>query len=297
MGVNSINEQDINRHLAVVPENIRIGDDFFLIDDFRIPPMMSEAYRVESLTTILFCMQGTAFLRVDMKEYDVKAPCMITLLYNKIIELKNVSDDFACKAIIASNRFFDSLFTNVAERQQLAAAVVGNPVLDIGEGARFVISEFFRMLKNSLADVGNPTRMEVAKHLMLACYFGFGNRFMIKPERQVGSRQSELLEEFINLLEKHYKEHHDLEFYAEHMFITPKYLSSVIQKVSGRSASDWIKDVLVLEIKTQLNCTQKTVQQISDDLNFPSQSFLGKFFKRFSGMSPREYREKRNKFQ
>jgi len=94
------------------------------------------------------------------------------------------------------------------------------------------------------------------------------------------------------LVENHYKEHRGLEFYADKLFITPKHLSKVVKTTSGKPANEWIDEYVVLEAKALLKSTNMTVEQISNELNFPSQSFFGKYFKRVTGMSPREYKGK-----
>ena len=69
------------------------------------------------------------------------------------------------------------------------------------------------------------------------------------------------------------------------------YLSTVIKNVSGKTAAEWIDDYVILEAKSLLKSTNLTIQQISDGLNFPSQSFFGKYFKRQTGISPKEYKK------
>jgi AraC-like DNA-binding protein len=83
-----------------------------------------------------------------------------------------------------------------------------------------------------------------------------------------------------------------LDFYADKLHITPKHLSKVLKAVGSKPPNDLIDDHVALEAKALLKSTNKTIQQITDELNFPSQSFFGKYFKRITGMSPREYKSK-----
>ena len=99
------------------------------------------------------------------------------------------------------------------------------------------------------------------------------------------------MEKFLSLVQINYKEQRGLEFYADKLCFTPKYLSKVIKENSGTSANDWIDNHVVLEAKALLKSTNMTIQQISDELNFPSQSFFGKYFKRHVGVSPKEYKK------
>lgn len=80
--------------------------------------------------------------------------------------------------------------------------------------------------------------------------------------------------------------------YSGGLCITSKYLSRIIKDITGYTALDYIENYVVTEAKAMLNSTMMTVQQISDSLNFPSHSVFGKYFKRVTGMSPKEYRGK-----
>jgi len=93
------------------------------------------------------------------------------------------------------------------------------------------------------------------------------------------------------------KEHRDVGFYADKMNMTAKYMTTLVKKASGKSALQWIEDYVILEAKAQLTSTVNTIQQIAFDLNFPSQSLFGRYFKRAVSMSPSDYRATHRVFQ
>lgn len=97
---------------------------------------------------------------------------------------------------------------------------------------------------------------------------------------------------FMRLLEENYKRQHTIKFYSDKMGLTPKYLSLMIKKVSGKLATEWIDDYVILEAKNLIKYSSMSVQEISYALNFPNQSFFGKYFKRHTGLSPKAYRLK-----
>jgi YesN/AraC family two-component response regulator len=105
------------------------------------------------------------------------------------------------------------------------------------------------------------------------------------------TRQSILVEKFTNLVRENYRQKREITFYANKLCLTSKYLSQVIKAVTGKSATNLIDDFVILEAKALLKSTNMTIQQISDELNFPSQSFFGKYFKRVTGLSPTVYRD------
>ena len=97
-------------------------------------------------------------------------------------------------------------------------------------------------------------------------------------------------ERFLNLVQIHFKIERFLKFYAEKLDLTPKHLSRTMKNLTGFTAVEWIERYVVLEAKVMLKASNLNIQQISDELNFPSQSFFGKYFKKNVGMSPKEFR-------
>jgi AraC-like DNA-binding protein len=109
------------------------------------------------------------------------------------------------------------------------------------------------------------------------------------------SRQSELTNKFIELVERNYTKQRELKFYAEKLALTPKHISLVVKRSSGKSATEWIEKYVILDAITQLTSTDKSIKEIAYDLGFPSQSFFGKYFCRIVGASPAEYRKAHKK--
>ena len=106
------------------------------------------------------------------------------------------------------------------------------------------------------------------------------------------SHNETLIEKFLHLVQLNYKKERGLDFYADKLCITSKHLTRVLRENGHKSANDLIDDHVALEAKALLKSTNMTILQISDELNFPSQSFFGKYFKRVTGMSPKEYKAK-----
>ena len=95
--------------------------------------------------------------------------------------------------------------------------------------------------------------------------------------------------DFIGLVREHHRRERTVAFYADKLFISPKYLSLIIKETLGRSAAEIIDDYVILEAKNLLRFSGKDIQQVSYELNFPNQSSFGKYFKHLTGLSPSEY--------
>lgn len=124
--------------------------------------------------------------------------------------------------------------------------------------------------------------------LMLAivsCYTHFAH------QPSAHSRKDDVLQKFITMLYHSYKTEHDVRYYAEAQYLTSRYFSAIIKEKSGKSPSEWISAALLGETKRLLNSTSKSIKEISTDLNFPNQSYFGKWFKNLVGCSPLEYKK------
>jgi YesN/AraC family two-component response regulator len=99
---------------------------------------------------------------------------------------------------------------------------------------------------------------------------------------------------FLNVLNEQHKRERSVQYYADQLHITPKYLTTVVLKFTRLSASQAIDQYVVFSIKQTLYCNESNIKAISQEYNFPSQSFFGRYFKRITGMSPHEYLKQYN---
>ena len=104
------------------------------------------------------------------------------------------------------------------------------------------------------------------------------------------TRAYAIFDQFIRLVSVHYKQERSVEWYSSEMCLTPKHLSEVVKQVSGRTAGQWITTLVMIEIKSLLSNTSLSIKEITDEMNFPNQSFLGKYFKNIEGISPSDFR-------
>ena len=289
------------KNRAILPFNWRselenvevdsIDDDFILLDK----PIISSAFRYPfkvDITAVIICIKGTTEGSVNLKPYTTNGACLFTILPGQIMEYKSISEDFTGLFMVMSNKFTDSLMPNASDRLPLSISVRDNPVTPLTEEMLDGMIRYFEMLRRIIQVKDHPYRLEVARHLTLAFFYGAYIDFHQFGDNRKMTQHELLVEKFLHLVQKHYKDERGLEFYANHLCVTAKHLSKVVTATGGKPASDWIDEHVALEAKALLKSTNMTVEQISDELNFPSQSFFGKYFKRVTGMSPSEYKNK-----
>ena len=284
-----------NRLDEITPADHRIGTDVLLIDNTEMMADVSleyEPFKVDMTMTIIY-EQGSADLMINMQKYHIEAPAVLIVMNDQIYQPLGHSENLQSRVILMSRTFSDSLFSNIGEVLSLQSSILANPVMKMDNDEN-VFGQFYQLLLNIMLSPNNGYKLEVAKHLTLSMFYGYSNqKHEIQEPPQSSTSKEEIYKNFISLLSKHYRTERELGFYADKLCITAKYLSSLIKELTGKTALDIIEEYAISECKALLISTTMSIQEISNELNFPSQSVFGKYFKRLTGMSPREYRKNR----
>ena len=237
---------------------------------------------------------GSAVVKIDMAEFVLDNPRnFIKLGPGQIVSMEKVSEDFDADIIIMSKRFVEGLMVFVNGSIPMRFNVSrGVPVEHIeGESEKNIASDIlYKAVRNILKDKSNPFRLQVVQHIIMALFYSSEKVRELETNDVARSNADVITKEFLKYVKENFRRERQLQFYADLLCITPRYLSRVVKECTGASAAEWIERAVVLEARALLKSTNMTVQQISDELNFPSQTFFGKYFKRRVGMSPKEYR-------
>jgi YesN/AraC family two-component response regulator len=267
-----------------------IEEDIILFEPKHIELMLDYPFKIDVIL-VAVCLQGTLKGSISLKPYVSQAPFLVLLLPNQILQQEFMSEDFKGLFIVFSQRFANILLSQIQDKFPLFLSTVNKPVIPLDREQLIAVKMYYRMMKRVIGNAQNPYRLESAKHLTMLFFYTFGSWLHDSPE-QIQSKQEALVKNFLNLVQMYCKEERGLNFYAEKLHITPKHLSKVIKENSNMPAAAWIDNSVVPEAQAMLKSTNMTIQQISEELNFASQTFFGKYFKRVMGMSPKEYRRK-----
>ena len=191
-----------------------------------------------------------------------------------------------------SVKFFYETISNVGDISVMFLFSKNHPVVSLTQREADIFKSYSRMLKYKLADTQNHFRRELAHTLMLAMFYEMSNVIyrVQKNNNRRHTRADVIFTRFIHLVEENFKSERRVGWYAEQLCITPKYLSETVKNVSKRTPNEWIDRYVTFELRIQLRNFNKSIKEIAIDMNFPNQSFLGKYFKEHVGMSPSEYR-------
>ena len=258
------------------------------------PSFLEDMRRPHKFDFFLFVnhTSGGIKFKLDMEEYEVtEGGNVITCAPGQIISLESVSDDFDADIMILSRQFMDSLLVYLKGTIPVRFRMMRQIVFKINEQSKQMQMIFIKAVQHALKQTDNPFRLQMVQHVMMAIFYASDKPQSMSTKSDVMRSNADVLsKQFLELVKENFRKERQLKFYADALCITPRYLSRVVKECTGSSAADWIERYVVLEARALLKSTTMTIQQISDELNFPSQTFFGKYFKRRVGMSPKDYR-------
>lgn len=131
--------------------------------------------------------------------------------------------------------------------------------------------------------------LQLAGSLFYELLFDYASNQSLSP--QTHDNRDRIFQAFLASLFKNYRKERDVTFYATEQCLSPRYFSSIIKEKSGHSALQWIIQMVISSSRQMLRDTDLSIKEIATQFNFPSQSFFGKYFKQYVGVSPRDYRQ------
>lgn len=239
--------------------------------------------------------EGETSVSFNLHEFRLKKDSMFIFTPKNILQV-NSQQYFKADVIAISPDFMRRINIDIKNMMPLFLKFVENPALTL-------TPEESRSMRGMITQIERETRgpethfsFDIVSGLIAATIYKVGDimyHYLAEhPEEQNNShnRAEEYFKQFTHLLGEHFREERSVGFYARQLCITPKYLTTLIKRISGQSVSEWIDNYVILEAKTLLKYSTMSIQEIAYYLNFPNQSFFGSYFKRNTGMSPSQYK-------
>ncbi len=270
---------------------LSLGDDLALIDDVKSIVIPGEARRLDCFI-FAFCDRGSVKYDLDTIPQTVEAGHCIIMSIGQVIENVEMSDDCRGRTVFISRQYVQEVLTGMHDLSSIFLFSRLHPVFGMDRQEARSILGFYLLIRQKIAEVSHRFRKDTVKALIQAFLYDAGNIFwkVFNNEDEKNTRNEEIFMQFIELVEKHFRTERRVTWYALQMHITPKYLSETIRKVSRQTPGEWIDSYVMLELRVLLRTSLLSIKEIAEQMHFPNQSFLGKYFKQHAGMSPKEYR-------
>lgn len=291
-GQRVVDLSDIDSQLISV--DYQDGDLAILTDIRQIPEFSSMKM---GMNVILFCLKGKLQFEVNGRQITVRERELSIVQSHVSVGNLMVSPDFQCRIACMSDRLV---------KQQLRGYItIWNRALYVNNTNIFRIPEdqpleqtghFYELVNFYFTRPRKRFRQEVIGSL-LRCFLLDICELMEEQTAvetsSVHSQGDQLFNRFLQILSESQVKRQTVESYADQLCVSPKYLSAVCKKTSGKTAMQWINEYVMEDIRYYLKETSLTIKEISTTLGFPNLSFFGKYTKRSIGMSPKEYRNQR----
>lgn len=288
MSIFKPDKDDVYRHGLLIGRRSAVGGEH--ADISFVHPFSVNAF------ILICCDRGEVSISTNSEEFDLKPGTLYINFPGQIMRASRVDNCAVQVAVIDLNLIRDMSLDVKPMAQKLLALKYAQCMQlepEAFKETKCLIDSIADEIRNNEEDALSN---DILRCLISALFFKVGRAVdkntgeTKKLDQEAFSKNAGYFKEFMLLLGANYKKERSVGFYAEHMHLSPKYFTTLIKKASGQTAADWINHYVILEAKNLLKYSTMNVQEIAYSLNFPNQSFFGKYFKHHTGMTPSQYK-------
>lgn len=253
-------------------------------------PINPDSHLTQHLA-ISLCLQGSLKLRYDMLPVEFGEHDITVVMPDHMLARISQTPDYRCVHVLVSKTFFNEIRFRNPYHFHLQYHRTPDLHLD---------DEQFALMKHLVSVLEAATKMEGEKRAeMCAAVLDLIGEFLLEFRRKAGvssdvqAPSMRLFDNFYEAITKHYRESHEVQFYANLFCVSPKYFSTVIRLATGATPSEWIARYIVVKAKLLMRTTDFSMARISQELGFPDQTSFTRYFKTNAGYPPTAYRSKR----
>lgn len=296
----SANSTNVN--IDELPDHLHVDysdGDILFIDNFHDFPGSIDADNTVHLNMVAFiiCLKGRMSIRIKNQRAELLPNQVACLTPTMHLAEAMMSPDFEAKIMALSPELIRSILRADKQTWMRYMHVMQNPIFDISEESMQLLSYYHRLIKFRLHLTSRYYRKQAISALVCASLYDMiaqrnEEEPLVEPDENILTQSDMLFKRFLELLASKSPVERSVKFYAHELCVTPKYLSSAVSRISGKSAMKWITSFVVEDIKRQLLYSSLSIKEISDSLGFANLSFFGKYVKQHLGCSPTEFRRR-----
>lgn len=243
---------------------------------------------------LIVCRQGNFTFSLNMKVFSTQAGETVFIPEDSLFQVLSESEDLQLFIFIYQIEPIRDIIGNSVAAMYLYMQLRTEPCYVWNTGDEEEVLKYMSLLDNTLHLDNNTFNDYEQRLLLLGLTYricSIYNRKLMNLKTTVGHKH-EIFIRLIQLIDAHYTEERGVEFYADKLCLSPKYLSALSKSVCGFTVQELIFKSIIRKSISLLKNTQKNIQEIADFFNFPNASYFGTFFKKQTGMSPQQYRKK-----
>lgn len=275
-------------------EDIQIGysdSDIMVVDSIQQFTEMNTAH--VSMNAIVICTDGKVQAQMNGIQMELHKNQIAIVPQNVTVTDVMVSPDFNLKGMFLTNRILRSFLNEKISIWNDMMYIHRQHIVTMDEDEILFYTHFYDMLTLAIErGKENPYHTEIIQGLLRSAILGLCGtmKWMLVSNNHETHTTDGHFQRFLDLLHANDVKRHTVESYASELCISPKYLTAVCKKNSGKTANEWITEHVLEDIRYYLKQTDLSLKQICDRLGFPNPSFFGKYVKDHFGMTPLEFR-------
>ena len=275
-------------------EDIQIGysdNDIVVVDSIQQFTKVNTAH--VSMNTIVICTDGKVQAQMNGIHMELHKNQVAVIPQNVTVTDVMISPDFNLKAMFLTNRILQSFLREKMNIWNDMMYIHRHHVVTMDEDEILFYTHFYDMLTLAITKgKENPYHTEIIQALLRSAILGLcgAMKWMLSADNHETHTTDSRFQRFLDLLHSNDVKRRTVEAYASELCISPKYLTAVCKRNSGKTANEWITEQVLEDIRYYLKQTDLSLKQICDRLGFPNPSFFGKYVKDHFGMTPIEFR-------
>lgn len=257
----------------------------------KIDESFSYKTKCDDCFVIYFFSEAKGTCSVDFETFDLLPKGMLLLAPKQVLQLEAenlsgyyLSFDLNFYHLVKSNlKLYDFPFFHITSSE---------PKLSLGLDFEAIESLFVKIEKEFSSDIsfGKWTILRYELEILLVQLTRIKQK-QLGEEKTLLTPNNERLRKLESLIELHFKENKEVSFYADQLHISSRHLNNIIKEVSGKSISQILQHRLLVESKRLLMITEKSVSEIAYDLGFNDKAYFHRFFKKYTELTPLQFRE------
>lgn len=292
-------KEEVNIQLLTDTDEVHVGysdENIVIIDSVQQFVEVDAAHM--SMSTIAICLQGKVQAQMNGKDISLCRNQVAVIPPNTTVTDVMISPDFDMKAMFLNNGIIQGFLHEKMNVWNELMYVYGLHVVDMDDEEMQFFNSFYEMLMKCFDKKDeSPYMQDVIQSLLRGAVLALCGvmRQMAPPAagaRQATGQANNHFQRFLSLLhsEKRHR-HRTVDSIAAELCITPKYLSALCKRQSGKTAGEWITEQQLEDIRYYLLQTDMSIKQVSHLLDFPNTSFFGRYVKAHFGMTPGQIRQ------
>lgn len=267
-------------------------DQVAFADNITSIPELENVFKLNFIA-VIFCLGGTLQIKINAKEYSITAQNALFINSRSIVSDIRHEGDFSCKIVaMASENEFSFINKSLFEA---VMSLSNDPIIKFSADEMTLLVKYYELSMFKITNTSLHTNREAVMHILQA--FALDLIACINSHKSCDNsddmmRQGDkLFRDFMLMLSNNVNNLRSVQAFADRLCVSPKYLTSVCNQRSNKSAGDLITLSFVNRIKQLLLYSDMSVKEIANSLNFENLSFFGKYVRKHLGASPNKFRK------